>query len=222
VAAVPTDPGPFPDEHHEMENEIAEHFTAIYKLKSRQNTFSRICRLPPEILSQIFIFTTFSTGSEILSGQRTAMFLSWINITYVCRHFRAVALECPEMWTGIHFTSAAWATEMLKRSKGADLVLSFRQRILGDGVVYGQLIEQGSVEQLKEVLNQMHRVQDISLNAVTTAELEALFHGLEVEAPRLRSLSIKSTSSLPPYSRFSFEEPRYTLPIKFLCGGLPP
>jgi len=209
--ALPSDPGPFPDEHHEIENEITGLFTAIYKLRSRQNTFSRICRLPPEILSQIFIFTTF-TNVEI----QLTLPLSLIRVTHVCRHFRAVALECPALWTEIYFPSTPWATEMLKRSKGADLILNFRK--VGDRLLFDRTL--GKIEPLKEALTQVHRIQDIELNAVATAELNLLFaDGFQVEAPKLRSLSIKKFTN--PYAITPIIEPRYTLPSKFLCDGAP-
>lgn len=127
-------------------------------------------------------------------------------------------MDCPELWTDIYFASVAWATEMLKRSRDTDLILNFRNA--KHRTLYER--EKEKIEPLRDALFQMHRIQDIDLNLVTTAELEILFAELEVEAPKLRSLSIKRTSYMPSKGYpSSFTKPQYIFSPKFLCGGAP-
>ncbi|EIM84200.1 uncharacterized protein STEHIDRAFT_132626 [Stereum hirsutum FP-91666 SS1] len=92
-----------------------------------RNALSPICRLPSELLAQIFAAiddtprrarTPTSKGSPYTS-------LGWINVTHVCRHWRYVALEYPRLWRNISFTlGSAWTSELLLRSKAVLISLS--------------------------------------------------------------------------------------------------
>ncbi|KAF8189699.1 hypothetical protein BJ912DRAFT_966177, partial [Pholiota molesta] len=43
--------------------------------------------------------------------------LEWINMTYVCRYWRNIALELPRFWVYLPIGKLQWVQEMLKRSK---------------------------------------------------------------------------------------------------------
>lgn len=110
-------------EHHAtvaqraIDKEIAGHDAAIRVLKTQRNTHSSISRLPTEIFAAIFLL--------VKSGQvQTAPVPSWLNVTSVCRQWRAIALASPQMWTTIDISHPGSALELLKRSKSAPLQIS--------------------------------------------------------------------------------------------------
>ncbi|KAF7419499.1 hypothetical protein PC9H_002090 [Pleurotus ostreatus] len=105
------------DAQRAIDKEIAGYDAAIRVLKTQRNTHSSISRLPPEIFAAIF--------QLVRSGQaQTAPVPSWINVTSVCRQWRAIALASPQMWTTIDISHPGSALELLKRSKSAPLQIS--------------------------------------------------------------------------------------------------
>jgi hypothetical protein len=88
----------------------------VRKLKTRRNTLAYISRIPTEITSRIFIILAYSCSER--------SDLSWIPaVTAVCGHWRAIALECPDLWCYIDFSKPIWVEEMLKRSRMAPLII---------------------------------------------------------------------------------------------------
>jgi len=181
----------------------ADHDTAIRILGSRANILSAICRLPPEILSNIFIMYAYLFPPHSF-GSRRYQWLGWIKITHVCRHFRYVALGCPGMWTRISFTSHALTAEMLKRSKKASLVLNITRDI--DRRHLTRLFES-----VKTALQEIPRIEEITMEGIEATSLKTFFTGLDVEAPRLRSLRV---SGIGYGTRFQFSG-------TFLARGTP-
>ena len=92
---------------------------------------SAINALPPELLSEIFLFCVAlwptnddyfipsTHPSEFTYGDR----LPWIAITQVCQYWRSVALACGELWNKLLFTSRETTNEMIRRSAGVILVV---------------------------------------------------------------------------------------------------
>lgn len=75
-------------------------------------------RVPVEILSEIFLRCVPDSYEELNAD------LSWIpTVSHVNRHWREVALACPELWTSIIFSKPKWVPVMLSRSKKAPLVI---------------------------------------------------------------------------------------------------
>ncbi|KAF8559424.1 hypothetical protein OG21DRAFT_1368133, partial [Imleria badia] len=86
----------------------------------QRNSPSFIFRLPIEILEIIFIHCARDYYTK--DGRRpTPTVPSWVNVSYVCCHWRNVALDCPTLWTYLFATSPRWTEELLARSKQAPL-----------------------------------------------------------------------------------------------------
>jgi hypothetical protein len=84
-----------------IDKEIQDVAEVLRKLKTRRNTLAYISRLPTEIISRIFTSLAYSYFER--------SDLSWIpSVTAVCGHWRAIALECPNLWSFIVFTSQKW------------------------------------------------------------------------------------------------------------------
>lgn len=88
-------------------------------LKRTYNTMAPLCHLPIEILSKIFVDLR-----DLYMG-RTARL--WIQVTYVCHYWRAVATDCAALWTNVPFISSAFTDVALARSKNAPLSLFYEQ-----------------------------------------------------------------------------------------------
>ncbi|KAI0704261.1 hypothetical protein BC835DRAFT_811383 [Cytidiella melzeri] len=88
------------------------------KLRSARNAFVPISRLPPELLSAIFM----SLQDTDQGTFAPASFRRWYRVTHVCQRWRDVALSCPPLWTQIDtFTHERWVEEVLNRSRKASL-----------------------------------------------------------------------------------------------------
>ena len=100
----------------------------------RRNALTRSCRLPPEILSQIFVHyqlssTSFSfptqNGRETYSALCKTV-LWWVPaVAHVCRHWRTVALGYPRLWSNIALhLGRTWAVRMLTLSKAVPITIA--------------------------------------------------------------------------------------------------
>ncbi|KAI0048446.1 hypothetical protein FA95DRAFT_1605201 [Auriscalpium vulgare] len=66
------------------------------RARTHHNSLQPICRLAPSLLSDIFTFLILPTPALCHAN-------SWITITFVCSHFRRVALTSPLLWAHIAF-----------------------------------------------------------------------------------------------------------------------
>lgn len=99
-------------------------------------------RLPPEILSLIFLYHRWSTTDS-----------TWLHILHVCRQWRATAIGCPTLWTYISKTRNRYLRLfMLKCSKQSSIVLR--------GL---KIVKDLSPETRKILKNNLHRVRELEL-----------------------------------------------------------
>lgn len=98
-----------------LETQLAHHIAAAAGIRRRLNALVAIARLPPEILSEIFICCT----DELQSGTR-------ITITHVCHFWREVALNTLGLWTKIDlsYSTTEAVRAYLARSKHALLKIA--------------------------------------------------------------------------------------------------
>ena len=98
----------------QIDKEIQKHEEAIRSLRGQRNTLAPVSRLPPELLSRIFLHARdMSDGTEKVLPPAS----------HACRAWRALALACGLLWTQIDCTRLSWAEEMMLRSRGAPLAL---------------------------------------------------------------------------------------------------
>ncbi|KAJ3533450.1 hypothetical protein NMY22_g7327 [Coprinellus aureogranulatus] len=162
----------------------------LIALKTCQNAIVPINRLPPEILSQIFHYV------QDLDEQDSFRTLFWVVITAVCKHWRAVALNCNTLWTRLAFPHPKFTELMLSRSGSAPLRIEIR-----DNAFYTQ-----SIGVLRKALSQVERLLTVNVvfgNSVLEDVLPLSLSG----APMMESLTIVSED--------------FKLPSTFFDGGLP-
>ncbi|KAA1472722.1 hypothetical protein DENSPDRAFT_839071 [Dentipellis sp. KUC8613] len=109
-----------------------------------RSTDPPVYRLPSEILGAIFLFAIprkadFGDDDEPPEEEEDAHKLlrkpwqrqteapSWTNVLYVCRHWQAVALRYPALWTRIYVSNPWWATTCLSLSRQRPLELALTQ-----------------------------------------------------------------------------------------------
>ncbi|KAG6909766.1 hypothetical protein DXG01_015482 [Tephrocybe rancida] len=79
--------------HEQICRKIVELEALILSLKKTNNTISDPARLPDEILAEIFQW--------VAEDDKSCSRPKWIGVTYVCTHWRDVALRCASLWSVI-------------------------------------------------------------------------------------------------------------------------
>lgn len=166
-------------ERANIDGRIRDFEKQIINLKTRRNGISRIFRLPPELLSKIFIYHALANPvkpQDRLYGARTPG-PGWTHVTSVCKHWRDVALNCPQMWSEIDFNLPGLARIMVDRSKQIPVAVTIPHRLSATSEPYAS-----------QILSQPHR-----LRSLTTSEDESKpsrIQEMTSPAPVLRNLNM--------------------------------
>ncbi|KII86849.1 hypothetical protein PLICRDRAFT_700122 [Plicaturopsis crispa FD-325 SS-3] len=105
-----------------IDDESARVQLQLCALKTRRNTLSLVSRLPPEILSNVFIWHA-AIAREHPPDPKQGARVKWIEATNLCRHWRYVALDSPRLWNRIVARTPFWTEELLRRSRSAPLMI---------------------------------------------------------------------------------------------------
>lgn len=115
-----------------LDQEITSIFEVYLTLKIRRNDLVLVVRLPPEILSTIFIAYACMLSPPVDEWQtvRVPYPYSWIAITHICKRWRDVALNTVGLWTTIwlSWVNMEAVEAILFRSKQAPLVINIQER----------------------------------------------------------------------------------------------
>ncbi|KAF5357617.1 hypothetical protein D9758_007490 [Tetrapyrgos nigripes] len=126
--------------------------------RTYRNSLALINQLPPEILSQIFLFCASSTSfSTPLRPSRW----SFIAVSHVCQYWRNVALGCPALWSYIDSSNPDCILEMLKRS--GTCPLTFRISVGKVQAHHMKWIQEGRATAV--ALGHIYRVREFTLYA---------------------------------------------------------
>ncbi|KAI0056490.1 hypothetical protein BV25DRAFT_1995565 [Artomyces pyxidatus] len=160
----------------------------LLSIRSRQNAFSPIGTLPPEVLAMVFkIYADeFPPESYLTPSEGSALDpwkgLAWVLVTYVCRRWREVALEHPSLWRRINLEHGPrWTREFISRAKAIPLVFQGQALFLASpNPVITELLHAN-----------LQRIQSISVEGNHHA-LKAITNALAIlAAPILHVLDIK-------------------------------
>ncbi|KAJ2921808.1 hypothetical protein H1R20_g15288, partial [Candolleomyces eurysporus] len=185
----------------EVDQRIAELESEIRALKTHRNLVADTSLLPPEILSNIFI----ALRRIVANGYSYRS--SWVRVTHVCRHWRAVALDCPALWSDLLFVNPKGTEVMLQRAKNAPLTVKF--------AAYPATFN----DILCKIASQTGRLREVELRSGsnTTLELPIILSCFESTAPILEKLVLQGVEI---YYRTGSDK-YHTLPADFLRGGAP-
>lgn len=149
------------------------------RLRQQRNDLSCICRLPREIMCEIFriyIDLTRKTASGFPVPH-------WFIFTHICTAWRETALGNPALWTHITFHQPFWALEMMRRSQHLPLNVQLTPSVY----------KQSSVDVVDSALQQSYRIAHLRLATAKYAILSHLLHGLTGPFNLMRSIDISIT-----------------------------
>ncbi|KAI0044226.1 hypothetical protein FA95DRAFT_1681362 [Auriscalpium vulgare] len=182
-----------------IDHKIEQHHRALQDLRARRNLFLPVACLIPDILSLILRFSIREAGTnDCASWDTIAHQRLWfgdmrtryssarraIELSHVCRHWRAVARGDALLWTQLLMSSERWCWRMLERSKQAPLAVR----------VYLPSILKPTDHLYRSTyrtLGYMERVQHLLLsNGTSGVASDSLMAHLHKAAPLLRSLCL--------------------------------
>ncbi|KAF9238629.1 hypothetical protein BU15DRAFT_75080 [Melanogaster broomeanus] len=168
--------------HARIDNEIALLKLPICALLTRKNALLPVSRLPCEILATIFLYQAYSFYQDPRYFVMWGSAPPWANVSYVCRHWRNVALSCPSLWSFLFVSSPRWTEELLSRSKMVPL------RIRIDGACS----DQEAMILFENVTTDVTRIQELSLKLPTLPcnLVEGVLSKLSTPAPLLHTLRL--------------------------------
>ncbi|KAF8165877.1 hypothetical protein B0H34DRAFT_856119 [Crassisporium funariophilum] len=148
-------------------------------LRFHQNTIIPISRLPPKLMCRIFSLAQVPhpTASEPNP-------LEWMNLTYVCRHWRNIAISLPSLWVIPPIGNCKWVSEMLPcRSKGSSLAIRSDT-------------EKSSTESgIMLALQQVHRIKELLLRNFNLDAWDSIQDMLPMSVPHLKHLCLHGVES---------------------------
>lgn len=166
-----------------IDQDIIKHKLAILGLHAERNSHAFISRLSTEILETIFIYCA---RGDLDCPALTAGMPSWINISYVSRHWRNVALNCPILWSYLGVTSERWMEEFLARSNQVPLKLHVNTN-------HSSKVARASLRLLDRAMKNAERIQELRLTCdVDYGFLHCLSSTI---VPHLQTLGISTADS---------------------------
>ena len=161
-----------------------EDITRTFTPLINRNTPSFVFRLPTETLQAIFIHGAYDYYSKD-NGFSIWTPPSWVNVSYVCRHWRNVALNCPTLWTFLFAVSPRWMEELLSRSKRAPLKLKLHSYV----PIFNDI--PSALSFLEKVVDHAERIQEIRLYLERQhQEYQVFFAKLFSHAPLLQNVKV--------------------------------
>lgn len=103
----------------DIDSEIQRLNDLICSLKSRRNSLCSVSRLPPEVLSEVFL----DLAEQLQAQDRFKIDFKWITLAHVCRLWRHIALQHGRLWGKIDVTESDRTRVFVDRSKGAPLAI---------------------------------------------------------------------------------------------------
>ncbi|KAF5357662.1 hypothetical protein D9758_007466 [Tetrapyrgos nigripes] len=198
----------FPDPQIDtIDQQVEKHLEEIRQLYQFRNKLVPINSLPSELLSRIFRFCISCINDKAQLGRSW----SFITVSYVCSHWRDVALADPALWSTLDFFKPAWVPEMLRRSKAAPLTV----RVTSD-----LFLDAKATDAVTTALQHMSRISelDLCINSCLLqldGRLEMLPVVIDQDVPLLHTLSLstKHICGVPEHI--------VPLPLDFMNGYAP-
>ncbi|KAF9232488.1 hypothetical protein BU15DRAFT_81175 [Melanogaster broomeanus] len=183
-----------------IDDEVALLKLQTCALLTQRNALSPVSRLPHEILATVFLYQAYSFYQDPRYPNIWGA-PPWANVSYVCRHWRAVALNCPSLWSFLFVFPPRWTEELLSRSKTVPLRIHVTQ---------GRWARKEMVF-VEKVTTDVTRIQDLRLKLPCNLA-EEVFAKLSASAPLLHTLRLLVTktgaeSVLVPDTLFNRETP---------------
>ncbi|KAA1477618.1 hypothetical protein DENSPDRAFT_616406 [Dentipellis sp. KUC8613] len=206
------------DARRALDDELDAVVLVISSIRARYNALSPVNHLPPETLAHVFHFLRDSDTHDLLSDEfgliglaspSLSQSIGWIQVTHVCRQWRAAALEHPALWSNITpGLGSRWRKEFLCRSKMAPIAIRYSEAA-------GYSLQRDFTGDLAaDIAHHLPHVKELSLGG-TLEDFTPVMPALRGPAPLLEVLSLEvldpaiSASDMP------------TLPLDIFGGSAP-
>jgi hypothetical protein len=106
------------DRRTDLESRISALLIEVAHLRREQNTLTPVSRLPPEVLSRIFVHARdLELGTSPFAFARVNLVPLWKILIHTCSHWRTVALGCSILWSVIQYSPHwGWSTTALEHA----------------------------------------------------------------------------------------------------------
>ena len=224
-----------------VEGEMAAIQCAQRAIGTRRNALTPTCRIPAEILAEIFLYQQASTSllycvsindaaADGPAGQTLkSTALRWVpGVAHVCRHWRAVALEHPRLWSNVTLRlGRTWALRMLALSKSSPISITLSDpdpckasmwhdpllsSPLAVGTGAGAASRRPHLDPIDVLAQHLFHIRELDLGACSCSILPSV-RLLETAAPLLEVLRL-CVKQHPPGMRLDVAVP---LPSNFLA-----
>ncbi|KAI0066398.1 hypothetical protein BV25DRAFT_1912479 [Artomyces pyxidatus] len=183
------------DVQRAFDHELDAMHLAMCSFRMRRNEFALVSRLPVEIMIHIFSLLADAYPAGVVQEEDTGQWvrrLGWIQITFVCRRWRFVALDHPHLWRDVKVDlPGGWTETMISRSKSARLRMDF---LIGLEIRVFRVLRS---RQRQVVLQHIHRIELLRLPSS-----QETVDALTAPAPMLQVLEIgprlRTTSTILP------------------------
>jgi hypothetical protein len=210
---------------HEMFSIVAGPLGVI---ANRRNALTRTCRIPREILGQIFLyyqrthFTLWVPANKTVTSSRLyATVLRWVPaVAHVCRHWRTVAFQIPQLWSNIALhLGRTWALRMLTLSRAVPISIAMNDPHPCEASVrplfWGRLPKPGpsNLDPLEVLAKHLSHIRELELGACSCTSRRWV-NLLEAAAPHLETLWLRINPHRPGTLHNAF----IALPDNFLAS----
>lgn len=166
-------------------------------VSSARPSISTATKLPPELLSEIFLYVRDAQTSHHMAVLRyTLRAIHWIKVTHVCRYWRQVALNCQRLWSNIPIISTTAVQVLLSRAPRVPLSLRCLHQL-------------STIEAFTIAMQELPRTCSLNFRGP-----KAWLPNLTTLTPLLESLSLHRTDTRVTSSD-------YGLPGMFVKGSFP-
>ncbi|KAH9039109.1 hypothetical protein EDB85DRAFT_1887581 [Lactarius pseudohatsudake] len=212
-----------------VNDEMSAMLSVLRAVGSRRNALTLTCRIPTEILVEIFLHYQRSYHElDIPKGDKEkhsalhGTSLGWVPaVAHVCRHWRTVAHEHPRLWSNVVLhMGRTWAQRTLALSKAAPIVVSLSNHIPCEVTTIpnaASLLRQPrrpALEPFDVLVDHLSHIRELELHGCACACSALTWTGaLGAPAPFLEELWLR----IEPHYPGTLRDAPTTLPENFLA-----
>ncbi|GJE90029.1 hypothetical protein PsYK624_061500 [Phanerochaete sordida] len=201
------------------EARIAEIQKSIIRLRRERNTFATACRLPPELLGEIFIYVV-QLWNDIYCSKRGAFSRRkspfrinerhWTNVSEVCHHWHDIFTHNPRVWGYIVLDGSHTADAKLAIARSGQVPLHITQ------------VDSGHMASTLLILRNMYRIRILSSIIDDDFSRVSVAKSLPLDAPLLQELDLKATARMGETSFSCFANASWPRLSSLTCRHLKP